>query len=200
MIDNKIVGAVLAGGRSIRMQRPDKFFMQLNGKPLLQHSLDLARPQVNELIICANGDLTRFQDYAELAIADPFDGYEGPLAGIISAMQWVQKTQKPYSWLVTFPSDTPYFPESMVTDLMHCAIHQGKTVVYPHCDNRSHYAFALWSTALLKTLQKHFNEGQRSLKGIIHQQTFGVVDYPKTPLLFENINTPQDWLIFHNNP
>ena len=47
--DNKL-GAILAGGQSKRMDQ-DKFFLQLNGKTLIEHSIDKVKKHLQKVII-----------------------------------------------------------------------------------------------------------------------------------------------------
>jgi molybdopterin-guanine dinucleotide biosynthesis protein A len=53
-------GVVLAGGKSSRMDGTDKALMRLAGQPLLAHVIARLAPQVSDLIVSANGDLSRF--------------------------------------------------------------------------------------------------------------------------------------------
>ena len=52
----KIVGVLLAGGLSRRMGGGDKALRLLGGRPLLDHVIERLRPQVEALVLNANGD------------------------------------------------------------------------------------------------------------------------------------------------
>ena len=61
---DNITAVVLAGGRGRRLGGQDKGLMELDGRPLIEHILDLVTPQVNAVIINANRNQ---QVYADLA-------------------------------------------------------------------------------------------------------------------------------------
>ena len=50
--DNKL-GAILAGGQSKRMGK-DKLFLQLNGKTLIEHTIDKVKKHLQKVIIIKN--------------------------------------------------------------------------------------------------------------------------------------------------
>ena len=64
MSEDNILGAILAGGQSKRMGQ-DKFFLQLNGKRLIEHSIDKVKKHLQKVIIIKNLEF-EIKDY------DPF--------------------------------------------------------------------------------------------------------------------------------
>ncbi len=64
MSEDNILGAILAGGQSKRMDQ-DKFFLQLNGKTLIEHSIDKVKKHLQKVIIIKNLEF-EIKDY------DPF--------------------------------------------------------------------------------------------------------------------------------
>ena len=52
----RIFGVILAGGQARRMGGADKAFVTLAGRPLIAHVLDRLEPQVERVLISANGD------------------------------------------------------------------------------------------------------------------------------------------------
>lgn len=187
-----ILGVLLAGGQSRRMGRPDKFLLQHKDRTLLQHCLERARPQVNELIISANGDPARLDTHGLPVVPDLWPDNPGPLAGIISVMVWAQKARKDYAWLATFATDTPYFPQNLVARLRSCAEQQSAKVAVAAAGGDSHYTFALWSIQLLPQLLDHFAQGDRALHRIA-RSLGGVTETFDREADFLNINTPADW-------
>ena len=55
-----VAGVILAGGLSRRMGGGDKGLRILAGRPILDHVIDRARPQVGPLVLNANGEAERF--------------------------------------------------------------------------------------------------------------------------------------------
>lgn len=194
MPDSKTLGILLAGGLGRRMGVADKFLMEYEGRPLLQHAIDRANPQVDQLIISANGDLSRLQRFALHTIEDVFPNHTGPLAGIISAMTWAQKEVLPFDWFAVFATDTPRFPHNCVERMHRTAMNSNAQVVYCRSGGTNHYAFSLWSIQTLPMLRDIYRSGQRALYVAIEglrstSVTFGEEDGDP----FYNVNSPEDW-------
>ena len=60
--DLRIIGVILAGGQARRMGGRDKAFLPLAGRHLIAHVLDRLDPQVDRVLISANGDGSRFAE------------------------------------------------------------------------------------------------------------------------------------------
>ena len=83
---NEITGAILAGGQARRMQGQDKGLILFKNKPLIEHVIDIFKPQVGKLVINANRNHTKYGQYGLKIIADEFNDYLGPLAGMASVL------------------------------------------------------------------------------------------------------------------
>lgn len=84
MIDKKdITGIVLSGGKSSRMGT-DKGFIMYNGKTFTQHSIDVLKPLVSEIIIVS--DNTGYDILGYKRVTDIIKG-SGPVAGICSGLE-----------------------------------------------------------------------------------------------------------------
>lgn len=188
-----ILGAVLAGGQSLRMGQPDKFLLHYRQQSLLQSVMDNARPQVEALVINANGDPLRLAEFRVPVIPDLWPDCQGPLAGIISVMSWAQKGCQNPAWVATFAADTPCFPANCVAALHQRAQTEDLEVVYASSSGQAHYTCALWSTALLPYLLRQFGLGERSLHRPIHGCRSAAVDFNGDPRWFFNFNSPADW-------
>jgi len=175
------------------MGRPDKFLLPYHGQSLLQRVIQIAQPQVETLVINANGDPQRLSEFQLLVVPDIWPEHQGPLAGIISVMSWAQNACPNASWLATFAADTPYFPEDCVANLQLHALQQSRQMVYASCGGQPHYTFAVWSTALLPDLQRQFAKGERSLHRFIHSCNSASVDFAGDSRWFFNFNSPADW-------
>ena len=86
-----IVGVVLAGGLSRRMGGGDKGLLDVAGKPMLTRVVEHLTPQVSCIVINANGPPERFAGYGLPVVADPIDGFAGPLAGVLAGMRWTRE-------------------------------------------------------------------------------------------------------------
>jgi molybdopterin-guanine dinucleotide biosynthesis protein A len=83
-------GVLLAGGLSRRMGGGDKSLRLLGGKTILARIIARVQPQVDALMLNANGDPSRFDAYGMPVCADIVEGYAGPLAGILTGMAWAR--------------------------------------------------------------------------------------------------------------
>jgi molybdopterin-guanine dinucleotide biosynthesis protein A len=112
-----IVGVLLAGGRSSRMGGGDKCLLRLSGRPLLAHAIERLRPQVETLVLNANGDPSRFASFGLRVVADSGEDFAGPLAGVLAGMEWAKAHQPDARCIVTAATDTPFFPAELVARL-----------------------------------------------------------------------------------
>ena len=84
----KIVGLLLAGGQSRRMGGGDKALRLIGGVPLLERVIERMRPQVETLVLNANGDPARFASFGLPVVPDSVPDYAGPLAGVLAGLDW----------------------------------------------------------------------------------------------------------------
>ena len=95
-----VVGVLLAGGLSRRMGGGDKTLGLLGGRSILSRAVDRLGPQVAALVINANGDPARFAAFGLPVAADVVDGYAGPLAGVLTGMEWGRAHAPGCAWIV----------------------------------------------------------------------------------------------------
>ena len=107
MDHNKILGVVLAGGKSQRFGQ-DKSQVKLNGKILIDYILSEIIDEFKETLIVTNQSIN-FMSSEKITVIQDFKKGLGPLGGILSAMKWIKDNNKEYSWISTFPADTPFF-------------------------------------------------------------------------------------------
>jgi molybdenum cofactor guanylyltransferase len=194
-----VVGIILAGGLARRMGGGDKCLLPLVGKTLLQRTLERAQPQVSQLILNANGSSLRFARLRLPVIADHFTHNAGPLAGIHAGLTWMAANAPEQEWLMSFASDTPFFPLDLVSKLLAKA---GDThtkavdspIIVASSLSQIHPVFALWHSSLLNVIATQLKTGEvpRMLDWVQKynplQVEFAAKDYDP----FFNINSPQD--------
>ena len=83
-----ILGVVLAGGLSRRMNGHEKSLLAFSGRTLIEHVCTRLAPQVARLIVNANGDPSRFSHLELPVVPDTVPGHAGPLAGVLAGMRW----------------------------------------------------------------------------------------------------------------
>ena len=110
MDHNKILGVVLAGGKSQRFGE-DKSQVKLNDKLLIDYILSEIIDQFNEILIISNNKI-KFKHSTKITTTTDIIKGLGPLGGILTAMKWIKNNKKDYKWISTFPSDTPFFTKN----------------------------------------------------------------------------------------
>jgi molybdopterin-guanine dinucleotide biosynthesis protein A len=191
MDHNKILGVVLAGGKSKRFGE-DKSQVKLHGKILIDYILSEIMDQFNEILVVTNNPI-RFKDSSKILTTKDFEEGLGPLGGILTAMKWIKGQKKDYEWISTFPSDTPFFTNKELKIFYeNIDIKKSKLFFIKNKETR-HNIFGLWSLDLLKKLETDLQKGERKVE--VWADTVGVetinIEYEKRDPFF-NINTKED--------
>lgn len=187
------LGVVLAGGLARRMGGGDKPMRLLGGQPLLGHVLARLAPQVDAVILNANGDPARFAAWRLPVVADGLPDYPGPLAGILAAMDWAATQRPDLPWLASVPGDCPFIPGDLVARLHAAREAAGLPVACASSGGRSHPPVALWPVALRERLRAALIGGERRTGGWIEAQGCARAEWPATPAdPFFNANTPEE--------
>jgi molybdenum cofactor guanylyltransferase len=190
----RVVGVLLAGGMSRRMGGGDKCLRLLGGRTILERVMERVRPQVSDLIISANGDEKRFGLQNVCVVADVIEGSAGPLAGVLSAMEWAKENVPEASFIVSFATDAPFLPQNLVARLGDAVRQQGADMAFASSDGRNHPVFALWPVKLAPDLRKAMEkEGMRKVNLWTERYKNVPVDFEKDPVdPFFNINREED--------
>ncbi|MCC7017474.1 MAG: molybdenum cofactor guanylyltransferase MobA [Rhodospirillales bacterium] len=188
------IGVLLAGGRSERMGGGDKTLKILGGQPMLARIIARARPQVGELIVNANGDPARFATFGLPVVADVIEGFAGPLAGILSALEWTARNRPRAGWVASFPTDAPFFPADLVARLASAVAREGADLACARTPDGLHPVFGLWRVELRHDLRHALiEENIRKVEYWTSRHKLAYVDYATTPTNpFFNINRPED--------
>ncbi len=193
-VSESVVGIILAGGLARRMGGGDKCLLPLAGKSLLQRTIDRAQPQVPQLLLNANGNSLRFARTRLPVVPDVYPNNLGPLAGIHAGLSWMQTKTPKAEWLVSFASDTPFFPANLVEELLAAAQKSSTRLAVATSKSSIHPVFALWHNSLKPELEAQLETGEsprlqdwmKSYNPV--QVEFNADAYDP----FFNINTPQD--------
>jgi molybdopterin-guanine dinucleotide biosynthesis protein A len=193
-VSESVVGIILAGGLARRMGGGDKCLLPLAGKTLLQRTIDRAQPQVHQLLLNANGNSLRFARTRLPVVADVFPNNLGPLAGIHAGFTWMQTKAPAAEWLVSFASDTPFFPANLVEELLTTANTSATRLVVATSKLNAHPVFALWHRSLKEEIEAQLNTGESPrLQEWMKNYNPAQVDFNADAYdPFFNINTPQD--------
>lgn len=191
---HKVCGVLLAGGQSRRMGGGDKFLRPLGGRPLLARVIERAAPQVDALVINANGEAERFAPFGLPVEPDHVSGFAGPLAGVLTGLEWTRRNAPVCDLVASFATDAPFFPLDLVSRLERGMIEAGADIACAASGGRPHPVFALWPVSLAEELREAMlAEGVRKVDVFTARYKLVVVDWPLEPGdPFFNANRPED--------
>ena len=180
-----ICGAILAGGRGLRMNAADKGLLPFVGRPLIDHVIARLRPQVGSIIVSANRHLDAYARLGLPVVSDREGDFSGPLAGIARVLEEIVT---PYV-LVT-PCDMPFLPSDLARRLMtaltasdaEAAIARGAGRLQPLC--------ILLKQEVQGSLAAYREAGGDKARTWLLGLRHCVADFPGRPQAFRNINTP----------
>lgn len=195
MMSHNICGILLAGGQSRRMGGGDKCLRALGEKTILQHVIDRVTPQVKALAINANGDPARFADYDLPVVADSIEGFAGPLAGVLTGMEWAADHLPACERIATFATDAPFVPPDLVERLEVTMERSGADIAVASSGGREHPVFALWPVNLREDLRDAMiREEVRKVDIFTARYKLVTVDWSNEPIdPFYNVNRPEDF-------
>ncbi|MBS3965219.1 MAG: molybdenum cofactor guanylyltransferase [Methylomonas sp.] len=180
---NKVSGVVLAGGRGRRMDGADKGLVMLNGRPLVGYAIDALVPLVDELLISANRNRLDYQGFGYPVIDDGNDDFDGPLAGILAALQITQA-----EYLLVVPCDSPLLTNVHLQRLLNVLSEQNAIAV-AYDGERLHPVILALKTRLKDDLAAYLASGERKLQRWIERHAFIRVDFSDVAPVFANINS-----------
>jgi|SRR5450759_2840552 molybdopterin-guanine dinucleotide biosynthesis protein A len=188
------LGLVLAGGRARRMGGGDKARIEIGGVSILDRVLATLSAQCVRLIINANGDPKRFADTGLTVLPDNVPGFAGPLAGILTGLDWLAAQHNGVEWLVSVPGDCPFLPDDLVEKLHQARRAAGTPLACAGSGQWRHPVVGLWPLALRADLRKALVEdGLRKIELWTARHGIAIAEWPDQPIdPFFNVNTPED--------
>ena len=217
---DQVIGLILAGGAGQRMGGKDKGLIELKGRPLVQWVAEALRPQVKGLLISANRHRERYAELGWPVIADdrPSDqeasseSYQGPLAGIAAALDWLQmqprerveidstlgRSPDPVesgptpAWLLISPCDTPLIPTDLGSRLAAALRSQQARIAIAADQARSQPLHLLLPTDIGADLEDYLDRGHRSVLGWLERHPIATATFKQSPSPFSNLNRPAD--------
>ena len=170
----KILGAVLAGGRSTRFGS-DKGAAVWQGKSLLDHACDALSRQCDRVVVCA-GNNPAFASNSSQVLRDRPEQDLGPLGGLCAALH--HASENGYDAVLTAPVDAQPVP----SDLVDLFAGRGPAVL------AGDWLFGLWPTFLAASLEEHLESGPRSVMSWVEASGARQVDLRGPAPV--NLNTP----------
>ena len=191
------MGVILAGGLASRMGGGDKSLKSLGRKTILECVMDRPSPQVTTVVLNANGDPRRFSQFKIPVIRDQTDQYLGPLAGVLSGLDWAYENG--FDQIVTVAADTPFFPLRLVETFSDALSNSGSQIAFAATNEKDskriirHPTFGLWPVNLRNDLRNSLVLGVRKVVQWTEKHNYVEVlfDIERGDPFF-NVNTSED--------
>lgn len=195
-----VMGVLLAGGLSRRFHGGDKCLQVLGGITLLERIAALAAPQVGALVLNINGDAGRFPDLGLPVLSDTLAGHAGPLAGVLSAMDFASEHIPDARWVATFATDAPFVPNNWVGCVLAAVTREQARLGTVTSKARRHPVIGLWPVSLRTELRHALEvDGVRKVAAWTSGYKVATVDFEFEHIdPFFNINTPDDLAAAHD--
>jgi len=190
----KIVGLLLAGGQSRRMGGGDKALRVIGGVSLLERVIERMRPQVETLVLNANGDPARFAGFGLPVVPDSVPDYAGPLAGVLAGLDWTAEHRPDCAYVVSVATDAPFLPRDLVSRLVRGMENSAADLACAASGGQPHPVIGLWPMRLREDLRRAVaDETIRKVDVWTARHRLTIVPFPSEPLdPFFNANRPED--------
>ena len=182
----------MAGGKSRRMGGQDKAFVLLNKKPMLSHVIDRLNKQTKNIVLNSNKNPEVFKSFKIKVMSDTVKDFPGPLAGVLSGMEWFNIENKKIKWVLSVPIDSPFFPLDLIKKLHFSLKNSNKLIAVAKSNKKIHPVFALWNMSLLNPIKNAINNDIRKIDLFTEPYQPQIVDFVSKIDPFFNINTPED--------
>lgn len=196
MTSAPLAGCILAGGLARRMGGGDKTLLPLSGAPMLARVISRLEPQVGPVVLNANGDAGRFSRFGLPVVADPVEGFAGPLAGVLAGLQWARARHAGVEGVISVAGDTPFYPADLAARLMEARGPDADRIVLARSDGHMHPVFGYWPVSVADSLERFLREGTtRKVLAFVDLHPNTAADFTPeagAPDPFFNINTPED--------
>ncbi len=181
---NKVTGVVLAGGLARRMNKQDKGLILYRNKPLVTYALNALSSVAEKVYINANRNLNEYNQFDYEVISDRTDSFDGPLAGILSAMSHALT-----EILLVIPCDSPLIKAEHLEKLLIAINKEEIEIAVAYDGQRIQPVFLALKTSLKNSLNNYLLEGNRKIDVWLQQHQLTQVDFSENAEIFLNINT-----------
>lgn len=188
----RTLGIILSGGAGARLGGVDKGLQTYGDRTLIEHVINTLAPQTDDLMICANRNIKRYESFGYRVIKDnDSSSFDGPLAGIIAAINHIEsnKSYADIRQLLIAPCDAPELPTGFYTRLAAASnpvtlVHDGERKQNLHClIERSHWT----------SLHRFYIQGGRAIHRWYEQVDALEIDFSDQKKCFKNINRLNDF-------
>ncbi len=192
----KITAAILAGGKSKRMNYNNKAFLELNGRTFLEIMLSKIS-DFDEKIIIANDTDLYTDKYNLKTYSDVFPNI-GPIGGIHSALSHASNDN-----VIIIPCDTPLLNKQLLN--YYCEIANDYDAVIPKNNYYYEPLCALYSKSCLNKFKVSIDNGITKVQSLFEELNIRFITeneinlFGKYDIMFKNINTKEEYYNLKNS-
>lgn len=188
-------GFVLAGGASSRFGQ-DKALVTFGGETLLVRLCTLVGRETRPVAVI--GAPEKYAIAGAPCIPDQWPG-EGPLGGIVTALEATSRSGEGSAWNLIVGCDMPFLTREWLAYLVERAMASAGEVVVPKSRHGLEPLCACWRTDAASTLRRAFEQGTRKVTEAMKHLRMEILDethwtrFDSAGRLFWNMNTPADY-------
>lgn len=175
--------AILAGGKSSRMNYNNKALLNYNGKAFIEHIIEAGK-DFKEIIIVSNNK--EIYNKYNINVVEDIYKEKGPLGGIYTAL-----LNSKYDKVLCIACDMPLISKSTLTKLSEMKIEYD--VLIPKIENRLQPLCAIYSKGIIEEMENSLINNENKLQHLIMKLDYKVVENELEAIDFININTPKDY-------
>ena len=128
-------------------------------------------------------------------VADVIEGYAGPLAGVLTGLEWAAENIPDAAWVASLATDAPFLPGDLVARMISAVKSEGADLACAASVGRMHPVFGLWPLSLRADLRAAMiDEDIRKIDLWTARYNLAVVEFEKKQGRdpFFNVNQPDN--------
>jgi len=182
-------GIILAGGENRRMGT-DKAFLEIDGRPMIDHILDVFSKLFERTIVVTNTP-DRYRNYDVEVTSDALD-VRGPLTGIYSGL--LRSTDE-YNFVAA--CDMPYLNPALISYMGKIA--EGQDAVVPQFNGFLEPLHAIYRRGLIPIMEAQIRIPDRRIRVLFdhikvrYVTEEEIVRFDPLKRSFRNLNTPKEY-------
>lgn len=194
-VETDVAGYVLAGGASSRFGS-DKALVRFGTRSLLLRITDLLKSCTSPVVLV--GPAGKYDDCNVPTVDDRWPG-EGPLGGIITALQYTSNTRPHAEWNLILSCDMPFLTRAWLEFMVARTCTAKAEVILPYSEHGPEPLCACYRTNIAASLEGVFKSGVRKLTAALQHLSTEVLDesvwkrFDSAGKLFWNMNTAADF-------
>jgi molybdopterin-guanine dinucleotide biosynthesis protein A len=186
----RYTGVILAGGENRRYNGAIKAKLVIDGKPIIEKTLELLKRIFDDILIVTNSS-EQFSAYDMYPMVSDIYSKIGPIGGLHAALKAV-KTEA----IFMVAGDMPFLSEELIRSMITYFGNSGSEVLIPRHNGLDEPLHAIYSTRLLKRLEDFLGSADKfAIRDFLKlaEVEYMIIEsgkFSNDP--FANVNRPED--------